>query len=169
MAVESIYELTNVALHYGKGFSLGIPHLVIRKSVATGLMGPNGSGKCTLLKILSFLETGYEGTVRFNGSVVSRNVLPAEQNVTMLLQQPYLLKRSVYENVVLPLNFRGKRRHIREEVFSSLRLVGLSPNSYAHRQWNQLFGGEAQRVSLATRLVLKPNVLILDEPTSNID
>jgi len=169
MDQKFIYELMDIILYRGKSFSLNIPHLAIQRGVATGLIGPNGSGKSTLLKILSFLETGYKGMIRFNGSVVSRNILPVDQNVTMLLQHPYLLKRTVYENVAFPLKLRRARRHIRKQVFDTLTLVGLSPDSYANRRWNQLSGGEAQRVSLASRLIMKPKVLILDEPTSSID
>ncbi|MCX5880571.1 MAG: ATP-binding cassette domain-containing protein [Deltaproteobacteria bacterium] len=80
------------------------------------------------------------------------------------------MKRSVFDNIAYGLVLRGvnRSRHV-EAVADALSLVGLSAEEFAGRSWYQLSGGEAQRVALAARLVLRPNVLLLDEPTASVD
>lgn len=92
-----------------------------------------------------------------------------KKDVTLLLQEPYLLKRSVFENVAYGLRVRGKTEQIKKRVYETLQLVGLPPEKYAGRQWFELSCGESQRVALAARLVFRPEVLLLDEPTANVD
>jgi tungstate transport system ATP-binding protein len=88
--------------------------------------------------------------------------------VTMLSQEPYLLKRSVKDNVSYGLKLRGARDRM-DKVTEVLHRVGLDPDKFSGRSWHQLSGGEAQRVALAARLVLRPKVLLLDEPTASLD
>jgi tungstate transport system ATP-binding protein len=87
----------------------------------------------------------------------------------MLLQEPYLFKRSVFENVAYGLRVRKVKEGVRERVYQSLIMVGLDPDTFVHRKWSELSGGEAQRIALAARLVLRPSILILDEPTASVD
>ena len=79
------------------------------------------------------------------------------------------MRRSVFDNVAYGLKIRGDNREIRSRVSKVLEQVGLEPENFARRKWTALCGGEAQRVALAARLILKPNVLLLDEPTANVD
>jgi len=88
--------------------------------------------------------------------------------VTLLNQEPYLLKRSVEGNISYGLKIRGLSDTARP-VSRALSKVGLDPDKLLHRSWRELSGGEAQRVALAARLVLKPRVLLLDEPTASVD
>jgi tungstate transport system ATP-binding protein len=90
------------------------------------------------------------------------------RRITLLTQSPYLLKRSVLGNVAYGLKIR-KEKQVEEKVSAALEMVGLSPARFLRRKWHQLSGGERQRVALASRLVLQPDVLLLDEPTSNLD
>jgi tungstate transport system ATP-binding protein len=161
MANSTIYTLTAVSRAFDSDFRLFIPDLNIAGGEAVGVVGYNGSGKSTLLRILAFLDRVDEGEVVFRGS--------SERNVTMLLQHHYLFKRSVYENIAFGLRVRRRRGGLRERVAESLKLVGLRPSLFMHRRWRELSGGEAQRVALAARLVINPEVLILDEPTANVD
>ncbi len=161
MAEEPIYSLQRVVRAYGTDFSLHIPDLNIVKGESVGIVGYNGSGKSTLLRILAFLDRADDGEIVYRGS--------SARNITMLLQHHYLFKRSVYENVAFGLKMRQWRDRIRERVAESLNLVGLRPSLFMHRRWLELSGGEAQRVALAARLVINPEVLILDEPTANVD
>jgi tungstate transport system ATP-binding protein len=161
MAEEPIYSLQQVVRAYGTDFRLHIPDLNIGKGESVGIVGHNGSGKSTLLRILAFLDRTDEGRIIFHGN--------SDREITMLLQHPYLFKRTIFENVAFGLKARQKREMVKERVAESLLLVGLRPTQFIHRRWWELSGGEAQRVALATRLVLNPEVLILDEPTANVD
>ena len=162
-----IYELLNLRCLYKERLALDIPHLAIERGSSVGLVGRNGSGKSTLLRILAFLQP-YEGVMKFCGDTnPNRN---EKRKVTLLLQEPFLLRRSVFENVAYGLRLREiPNSEIKTRTEKVLASVGLEPENFAHRQWYALSGGESQRVALASRLVLEPDVLLLDEPTANVD
>jgi tungstate transport system ATP-binding protein len=166
--LSSVYELRSLTHRYGTRGTLDIKSLDIPEGVV-GLVGPNGSGKSTLLKILAFLQP-YGGKLLYGGREVLGKEREMRRSVTLLLQEPYLLKRSVFENVAYGLRLRGcPRGETEARVSDSLERVGLPAGEFANRPWFRLSGGEAQRVSLASRLALRPDVLLLDEPTANVD
>ena len=164
-----IYDIRSLKHTYASRTVLDIDHLSIKKSSIIGLVGPNGSGKSTLLKILGLIEKPTEGIIRFNGYQVEPFSSKARFLVTLLPQEPFLMKRSVYCNVSYGLKLRGNVNDIPSRVKESLFTVGLSYEEYAQRPWYALSGGEMQRVALASRLILKPQILLLDEPTANVD
>lgn len=165
---QSLYHLENICQVYGDRTVLEVDRLDIEEKSITGLIGPNGSGKSTLMRILAFLERPASGEGTFQGEPLSQVSLAQRRQVTMLSQEPYLLKRSVQGNVSYGLRIRGHSDTARP-VSHALRKVGLDPAKFLHRSWRELSGGEAQRVALAARLVLKPRVLLLDEPTASVD
>jgi tungstate transport system ATP-binding protein len=166
---DNIYSLRNVTHSYGVHPTLAIDALDIRRGAVVELKGPNGSGKSTLLKLLAFLEP-FVGELLFDGCEARGREIELRREATLLLQEPYLLRRSVYENVAYGLKLRKLPRvEIDERVAGSLSRVGLEPDRFARRPWYRLSGGEAQRVALAARLALRPRVLLLDEPTSSVD
>lgn len=165
---EIIYQLTNVEQRYGDLVALSVDQLSIAAGTIIGLVGPNGSGKSTLLRLLSFIENPLQGRVQFKKNGETSN-LAARLQVTLLDQEPYLLKRSVQENVAYGLKVRGDDRDLAQRIHQALSWVGLPAEEFAQRRWYELSGGEAQRVALASRLILQPKVLLLDEPTSNVD
>ncbi|WP_319585073.1 ABC transporter ATP-binding protein [uncultured Pseudodesulfovibrio sp.] len=162
-----LITLNNIRQRYSDRTVLEIEHLEFGEGTITGLAGPNGSGKSTLLRLLAFLEPPVKGTIHFLGQAATAKSAVNRQ-VTLLVQEPYLLKRTVFANVAYGLRIR-KKNDIPAKVFRALEVVGLDPEVFAKRQWYELSGGEVQRVALAARLVLKPKLLLMDEPTASLD
>jgi len=169
-----IYTLKNIVQAYKGKIALDIPRLSIAPGSITGLMGPNGSGKSTLLKLLAFVSSPVKGTLLFNGKGEAPFSPKVRFDITLLTQTPYLLKRSVQENITHGLKIRRKAHgrkdpKVCKQVREVMARVGLSFDEFAHRMDYELSGGEAQRVAMAARLILKPRVLLLDEPTASVD
>ncbi len=165
---QDSYRLSHIRHYYGENKVLDIETLQIPQGSITGLSGPNGSGKSTLLKIMAFALKPTQGEVWLNGRqefILSPRV---RSRVTLLTQKPYLLKRSVFDNVAYGLKIRKDIKNINNRVKQALESVGLA-YGFARRQWHELSGGEAQRVAMAARLILKPDVLLLDEPVASVD
>lgn len=166
--MENIIKMRGVRHRYNGRTVLDINHVDIEAGSIVGLAGPNGSGKTTLLKLLSLTEKCRTGTVYFREKPAAPFVNNNRHRITLLPQEPYLLKRSVFENIVYGLKIRGEKNNLDDAANMALDLVGL-PSSFSGRQWHELSGGEAQRVALAARLALKPSCLLLDEPTASVD
>jgi len=135
------------------------------------LIGPTGAGKTTLLRLIDLIDTPTSGKIFFNGAdmTVSEKVrLEARRRMAFVLQKPIVFNMSVYDNVVYGLRWRGiGSRQIREKVSSILEVVGLL--DYKNRNARTLSGGEVQRVAIARAIAIEPEVLLLDEPTANLD
>jgi len=165
-----LYLFHDVEQAYKGRTVLSIGRWAVRQGIVLGLVGPNGSGKSTLLRLMGFVEFPVRGTIAFRGDRVSRRRAQAVRSeVTLLPQDPYLLDRSVADNVAYGLSVRGVRRNRAARVQEALRWVGLDPDLFGARSVRDLSGGEARRTALAARLVLRPRVLLLDEPTAEID
>jgi tungstate transport system ATP-binding protein len=164
-----MYMIHDIDHYYGDKQALSIEDVSIPSASIVGLIGPNGSGKSTLLKLLGFLEEPTYGEIVFKGQKVVPFSDEVRFRVTLLTQEPYLMRRSVFENVSYGLKIRGDTNDLRSRVGEALSQVGLEPENFIKRKWLALSGGESQRVALAARLVLKPEVLLLDEPTASVD
>jgi len=167
--IEPIYQLRDLAKEYNSRRVLSVERLDIRQGEIFALVGPSGAGKSTLLRLLNFLEPPTGGSIRFLGAEfnASRPVpLQLRRRVTTVFQRPTLLNRSVWANASYGLRLRGRRNAARQ-VEMALEQVGLT--DLARQQARTLSGGEAQRVALARAMVLQPDVLLLDEPTANLD
>jgi tungstate transport system ATP-binding protein len=164
-----VFEIHALKHTYAHRPVLDIDRLSIAGGAITGLVGPNGSGKSTLLRMLGCIERPAEGRILYNGQTIGPFCEAARFRITLLPQEPFLMKRSVFNNVCYGLKLRGAKDHLADRVGQALALVGLSADRFAARPWYALSGGEAQRVALAARLVLKPKVLLLDEPTASVD
>jgi len=167
--VQPIYEIRSLKHSYGDKTVLAIEHLTVQPASIVGLIGPNGSGKSTLLRMLGLIERPVQGKILFNGREVEPFSDEARFLITLLPQEPFLMKRSVSKNVSYGLKLRGNGSDIVDRVNEALAMVGLAGKDFAKRPWDALSGGEAQRVALAARLALKPRVLLLDEPTASVD
>lgn len=166
--MTAAYEMVGLQKSYDGRKVLDIDHLEIDAGEILAIVGPSGAGKSTLLRILNFLETPDRGELRFFGQGVDFLKVPLEtqRSVTTVFQRPSLLSGSVAANVLFGLRLRGNRDG-REELNHLLDRVGLA--HLARKSALNLSGGEAQRVALARALILKPEVLLLDEPTANLD
>jgi tungstate transport system ATP-binding protein len=164
-----IYRIEGLVHRYNSDPVLAVDRLEIEPASIVGLAGPNGSGKSTLLKLMAFIIQPTRGRVLFNGVPAVPFDESVRFKVTLLTQEPYLMKRTVYKNIAYGLKVRGDRDNWVQSVHDALTLVGLDPEIFSRRMWNELSGGEAQRVALAARLVLQPKVLLLDEPTASVD
>ncbi|MCX7828713.1 MAG: energy-coupling factor ABC transporter ATP-binding protein [Thermanaerothrix sp.] len=155
-----------LSFSYDRQHRLEVDELSLPRGAVMGLIGPNGSGKSTLMKLLALLMKPQSGRILFFGEPSEgREALLRGMGITMLLQRPCLLKRSVRANLMGPI-WREPDRE--ERAREALYMVGLG-EAYLDRPWYRLSGGEAQRVALAVRLALRPRVLLLDEPVSNVD
>ena len=164
-----IFEINALKHKYAQRTVLEIEHLGIQPASIVGLIGPNGSGKSTLLKMLGLIEKPTKGEIRFNGRQVEPFSEEARFLITLLPQEPFLLKRNVFDNITYGLKLRGNGSLLMKKAHKALAMVGLSSDEFIQRPWYALSGGETQRVALAARLALKPKVLLLDEPTASVD
>ena len=134
------------------------------------LSGNNGSGKTTLLKIIAGLETPSRAEIEFSGKSQSWKsaIRSIRREIIYLHQQPYLLSGTVESNVSYGLRFTHlNRKQLRESVKEALEWAGLS--DVAKQQAKTLSGGVQQRVAFTRAWILKPKVLLLDEPMANMD
>lgn len=166
---DSIYQLRGITQRYAGKTVLSLPELTLDGPAIVGVIGPNGSGKSTLMRLLGFLEAPASGEVHYRGQPARPFDAAIRFQVTMLPQEPFLMHRSVSANIAYGLKLRGAVGDLKDSIGAALDRVGLDPGEFSKRQWNQLSGGEAQRVALAARLALKPRVLLMDEPTAKVD
>jgi len=167
--MDFVYRLQNISQEYKGRRVLQVESLKVERGEVFALVGPSGAGKSTLLRLLNFLEPPTTGRIRFLDVEFGANQpmpLAHRRRVTTVFQRPILLNRSVQANVGYGLNLRG-RRNAAGEIDKALEQVGLQ--SLARQRARTLSGGEAQRVALARAIVLQPDVLLLDEPTANLD
>lgn len=164
-----IYQLKDIRQYYNKRQVLRVDSLQVCQGEILALVGPSGSGKSTALRLLNFLEEPSQGTVLFkNFPFQTGRKMPTalRRQVTTVFQHPHLLNRSVAENVHYGLRLR-RTPNAHKLVDSALKQVDLY--HLADQPAKTLSGGEAQRVALARALVIRPDVLLLDEPTANLD
>ena len=164
---DPLYRLSDVVKVYGQREVLHIEELEVYRGEILGIVGPNGAGKSTLLRLLNFLEPPTSGKIVFDGYPVDGTVsLGIRRQVTTVFQRPILLNATIQQNVAYGLRIRGERE-IESKVKEALARVGLI--EFAKTPVRTLSGGEAQRVALARAMVIEPEVLLLDEPTANLD
>lgn len=162
-----IFLLRDIQHWYNGRPILNIPQLSVHPGEILAVIGPSGAGKSTLLRLLNFLEQPTQGTITFDGQQVTADLpLTQRRRVTTVFQQPMLLKRSVLANLRYGLKLRGEKL-AQETADHWLDRLGLG--SLANQSARKLSAGESQRVALARALLIRPDVLLLDEPTANLD
>jgi tungstate transport system ATP-binding protein len=163
-------EVKGLYKSYGEAEILKDINLSVEPGEVLALIGPTGSGKTTLLRLIGLLEKPTTGVIIVDGLEVTGfsegERLKARRRMAMVFQKPVMFKTSVRENVSYGLKIRGESE-IDKSVEAAIEAVGLS--GYESRDANTLSGGEMQRIALARALVLEPELLLLDEPTANLD
>ncbi|MBN1357348.1 ABC transporter ATP-binding protein [Candidatus Bathyarchaeota archaeon] len=167
--MTAVAELKDVTKAYGDKIVVNTVNLQIREGEILALLGPNGSGKSTILKMLAFIENPTGGEVKFQGSAVNfKNTEKERMQSTLVFQKTTVFGTSVYNNIAYGLKIRKIPKETRDrEVKKALELVKLK--GFEKRNAIKLSGGEQQRVAIARALVLNTKLLLLDEPTANLD
>ena len=166
-------EFQNVSYAYNKGYGVNNLNMSIEEGEFTFLIGPTGSGKTTLMRLIYFDLLPDTGLVKINGFLSNklsvRTISKARKSIGMVFQDYKLLgDRNLFENVALPLHVLGfKGRDIPGRVEEALELVGLDGKE--QHLPDELSGGEQQRACLARAIIKEPEIILADEPTGNLD
>jgi len=164
--METKLQLKGIEKNYGPVKALEAIDLEIVGGKTIVLLGTNGAGKTTLLRIIAGLEKQDKGSIFLEGRETSRREL--RQIATLVFQRSAMFSRSIYGNLAYGLKIRGKKDvEIREEITRALQDVGL--RNFEKRKAKKTSGGEQQRIALARAFLLNPRILLLDEPTANLD
>jgi iron(III) transport system ATP-binding protein len=161
-------EFHAVSKRYGPVVAVDEVSFAIARASLVTLLGPSGCGKTSTLRLIAGLEQPSAGRIMIGGADVT-TLSAAERDVSMVFQSYALFPHmTVLENVCYGLRAGGTRRaRAREQAAAKLALVGLA--GYEHRLPSELSGGQQQRVAVARAIVLEPQVLLFDEPLSNLD
>lgn len=169
--MERVVGFHNLALSINNSKLLDIPEFFLERGSCTVLSGANGSGKTTLMKIIAGLQRPDTCLVDWDRRTIqswykSRKLL--HKHIVYLHQQPFLFDTTVYNNVAYGIRHMGLRRKEKAALIDeALDWVGLTGLSKRHAR--RLSGGEKQRLALARGFVLRPAVMLMDEPTANMD
>lgn len=167
---NAVLEIRELEKEFGERCLFRIKHFLIQPSTAYVMSGPNGAGKSTLLRILAGLEPASVGSALYQGQAVS--LYPASpilrRQIVYMHQHPVMFDRSLAGNVAYGLQGTGlSRQEIHARVEEAISWAGIAHlNQLPARS---LSGGEKQRVALARARVLRPKILLLDEPTASLD
>ncbi len=160
-------EIDRISKHF-KGFDLGPVSLSIREGDHFVLLGPSGSGKSVLLELIAGFQEADSGSLKFRGKDLQFS--PAHKRpFGFVFQKPALFPHlSIYDNIAYPLRLKGLPKREHKAIVNGLT-EWMHLSHLTHEFPARLSGGEAQRVSLARALAMKPAILLLDEPLSGLD
>ena len=168
----TILKIEHLYKKYSKKYVLEDINLEVQKGELFTIIGPNGAGKTTLLRLIDLLDSPTSGRIIFDGFDTTKcsetEKIHLRRRMSFVFQKPVLFNTTVFENVAYGLKIRKvDKSTIKRKVMEILELVGLA--DLWNKQAIKLSGGEAQRVALARALIVEPEILLLDEPTANLD
>ncbi len=143
--------------------------LAVNEGDILGIIGPSGAGKTSLLRVINLLDRPDAGQVCVeDADLWASPRLELQRSMAMVFQKPLPFSRSVYDNIAYGMKLRGRpRAEINAAVGDALKLLDMQGKEWQYAR--SLSGGEAQRLAFARAYVLKPQLLLLDEPTANLD
>ena len=167
----ALIETIGLEKKYGDHYALRGVNLKVERGEIFVLLGPTGAGKTTFLRLLDFLDLPTAGSILFDGVEIGRSArhrLEVRRKISYVQQKPVVFDMSVYDNIACGLRWRHeKARTIVQQVDEVMDQVSLA--DYRGRNARTLSGGEVQRVAIARALATGPEMLLLDEPTANLD
>lgn len=168
MSQKNFVELRNVTKRFGSNMVIDTINLTIPQGQMVTLLGPSGCGKTTILRLVAGLEKPSEGQIFIDGEDVTHRSIQ-QRDICMVFQSYALFPHmSLGDNVGYGLKMLGvSRSDVKARVKEALAMVDLE--GFEDRYVDQISGGQQQRVALARALILKPKVLLFDEPLSNLD
>ncbi|MFC1872931.1 ABC transporter ATP-binding protein [Chloroflexota bacterium] len=165
----ALLETVNLCQQYEGKEALKNVNISLNRGEIFALIGPSGAGKTTLLRLIDLIDSPSSGEIYFDGrNIAVSDRLAIRRRIAFVLQKPAVFNTTVYNNLAIGLKWRGlSRSYIHQQVGIILEMVGMT--EYHNRNARSLSGGEAQRVAIGRALAVKPEVLLLDEPTANLD
>lgn len=173
-----VLETRNLGVSYGNKYAIKDVNLMIPRNAVTAIIGPSGCGKSTLLRCFNrmndLMDAHVDNEVLFNGvSIYSPdvNVVEVRRLVGMVFQKPNPFPTSIFNNIAFGLRVNGFEGDIRERVEEALKEAALwdEVKDRLHDNAYSLSGGQQQRLCIARALAVKPEVLLMDEPTASLD
>ncbi len=166
-----LLEIKNVFKEYEGKNVLEDINLQLKRGTSLGIIGPTGCGKTTLLRVIDLIEKPSSGKIYFDGKDISnsqKEELKHRRKIGMVFQKPVVFKGTVLENIQYGLKVRNRKKEsYQDKILELLKSLGLE--EYEDRNASTLSGGETQRIALARALIIEPEILLLDEPTANLD
>ena len=166
-----LLETVNLYQRYGEQDILKNINLGVERGEVFALIGPTGAGKTTLLRLIDLIDTPASGKIFFEGAdttISDKTRLETRRRMGFVLQKPIVFNMSVYDNIACGLKWRKESKSdISQKVDNILEMVTLS--EYRDRNARTLSGGEVQRVAIARAIASEPELLLLDEPSANLD
>jgi putative ABC transport system ATP-binding protein len=169
VSAAPVLQGSDLSLRFGEALVFSEVTVCLARGDMLLLTGPSGSGKTSLLRVLARLQNPTSGTVALNGTVTGNADIPSyRRRVAYLQQQPVMVRGSVRDNLLLSQRYGGEVRPSDDELREGISQLGIA-SIPLEKEASQLSVGQQQRIALLRLLLMRPSVLLLDEPTAALD